>query len=107
MTMVEKVARAIHAVVQTYTPPAVGYSGPGWRSYEREARAAIAAMRVEAMLDVVSAACRVVAADTYKHPMLSREDAVKAGVADLRDAVGRWQAQQPAASQVVAEAARV
>lgn len=46
---------------------------------------------------VVTAACRLVAADTYKHPVLSREDAVKAGVAELHDAVGKWHGAQPAA----------
>jgi hypothetical protein len=46
---------------------------------------------------VVTAACIVVAADTYKDPVLSREDAVKAGIAGLHDAVGKWHGAQPAA----------
>lgn len=39
---------------------------------------------------VIRAAIGVVNADTYCHPMLSREDAVKAGVSELHDAVGAY-----------------
>jgi hypothetical protein len=45
---------------------------------------------------VIDAACGVVAADTYKHPILSRDEAVKAGVAELHDAVRAYQSAQPA-----------
>lgn len=47
---------------------------------------------------VINAACGVVAADTYKHPIMSREDAVKAGVAELHDAVNAYHSAQPAVS---------
>ena len=59
----------------------------------------LACIQIEQMRPVVRAACGVVGADTYKHPILSREDAVKAGVAALHDAVGRWQSAQPASTQ--------
>jgi 20S proteasome alpha/beta subunit len=49
---------------------------------------------------VLDAALKVVDADTYKHPMLSRDDAVKAGVECLYDAVERYRAAQPAMSAV-------
>lgn len=49
--------------------------------------------------DVIAAACRVVDADTYKHPMLSRADAVAAGVSALHDAVAKWHAIQPASQE--------
>jgi hypothetical protein len=45
---------------------------------------------------VVRAAISVVNADTYFHPMLSREDAVKAGVAELHDAVNNYRSSQMA-----------
>lgn len=54
----------------------------------------------QAGMKVIDAACRVVAADTYVHPILSRADAVKAGVAELHDAVGKWHGVQPASSAV-------
>lgn len=60
---------------------------------------------VQASAAVINAACQVVYADTYKHPMLSRADAVAAGVAALHDAVGRWEACQPAATDLKAASA--
>jgi len=48
---------------------------------------------------VVAAACGVVEADTYKHPMLSRADAVQAGVMALHDAVNKWWASRPPCQQ--------
>ena len=51
------------------------------------------------------AAIKTVRADTYVHPMLSREDAVKAGVADLHKAVSKWDsAQPPSAARSAGEA---
>lgn len=47
---------------------------------------------------VVTAACGVVAADTYVHPIMSRADAVKAGVAELHDAVNAYHSTQSAAA---------
>lgn len=47
---------------------------------------------------VISAAVGVVAADTYVHPMLSRQDAVAAGVAELHDAVNAYQSTQVASA---------
>lgn len=93
-------------------PNAIDRGGnEGWEKYEslagaciREAERLIALRSPAATpaIDqaVISAACRLVAADTYKHPVLSREDAVKAGVAELHDAVGKWHGAQPAASSV-------
>ena len=53
----------------------------------------------EAVERVVRAACGVVHADTYKHPVLDREQAVREGVAELHAAVNAYQAkQQPVAS---------
>jgi hypothetical protein len=57
---------------------------------------AIAQGRDEVTMAVVHAACAVVAADTYRHPVLSRADAVATGVAALHDVVDRWHAAQPA-----------
>jgi hypothetical protein len=45
---------------------------------------------------VVLAACRLVAADIYVHPTLSRQQAVEQGNAELYDAVGKWNSAQPA-----------
>lgn len=53
----------------------------------------------EAEWRVIAAAKAVVAADTYKHPVLSREDAVKAGVAELHDAVNPHLPQRPSREQ--------
>ena len=57
--MVERVAKAIHAVVQTYNPPIQGYGGPGWGAYVKEAEAAIAAMREPSVEMVGDAGARV------------------------------------------------
>ena len=53
---------------------------------------------LEAGERVIHEACRVVDADTYKHPILSRAEAVAAGVAGLHDAVRAWQSAQSAES---------
>lgn len=51
---------------------------------------------------VIDAACKVVQADTYKHPILSRQDAVKEGVSELHDAVNAYHSAQPAKAVGVA-----
>lgn len=53
------------------------------------------------MVRVIATACGVVAADTYKHPVMSREDALKEGVAELHDAVNAYHAAQPAKSDSI------
>lgn len=50
--------------------------------------------------NIVHAACQVVNADTYKHPILSRADAVKAGVSELHDAVNKYHSAQPAQASI-------
>lgn len=50
----------------------------------------------ETAVAVVNEACRVIAADSYVHPVLSREDAVKMGVDGLCAAVRRYQGTQQA-----------
>jgi hypothetical protein len=63
-----------------------------WDIAEEEVTQALAALnkvieRLESVERVVNAACVLVDADTYKHPVLSREDAVKVGADKLHDAV--------------------
>ena len=66
---------------------------------EEFVRASVATPPEDNTLKLVEAvlheACRVVDADTYKHPTLSRADAVAAGVAGLHDAVRAWLSAQP------------
>jgi hypothetical protein len=69
--------------IEVLTPQATGLS-------------AIAPGRDDVTMAVVHAACAVVDADTYKHPVLSRADALATGVSQLHDAVSRWHAAQPA-----------
>lgn len=66
----------------------------------REALAYLDALEKEQGINmrIINAAIGVVNADTYVHPMLSRQDAVKVGVAELYDAVNAYWATQPAAT---------
>lgn len=70
-----------------------------WEGRYRDEKAEVDRLRNElsVAMHVVNEACKVVDADTYVHPMLSREDAVKAGVMGMIEAVGKWRGSQPAA----------
>ena len=57
--------------------------------------AVVPAKELKLLHALKDAAIKTVRADTYVHPMLSREDAVKAGVADLHKAVSKWDSAQP------------
>jgi len=49
---------------------------------------------------VISAACRLIEANIYVHPTLTRENAVNAATAELYEAVGKWHGSQPAKAAI-------